>query len=166
MNIILTLTVLVAAIANVHAVQPVSGTIKIVETVFKKIANSVTKSRSVIVENQSGQPVRLWCASKNDRIARNGLDYIDLKDQEAMGWSFRTNFLPGLSGDTLFWCTFCYRSQKRGWKVYDEKWESLKNGVPSDGILPWHIIDDSVRWDNDPLQKGWDFASWKSDGSC
>lgn len=157
---------LVAAIANSHATESKFGAGRDIAGELLQIIDNATSDRAVNVQNWTGQTVRMWCASKNDRITRNGLSYIDLKDQQAMGWSFQPNVFPGFSGETLFWCTFCYKSQKRGWKVYDQKWEKLRNGVPSNGLLTWKIIYDSVRWQDEPLQKGWDFKSWPSDGSC
>lgn len=80
-----------------------------------------------------------------------------------MGWSFKKHE----PCNKLFWCTFCYKNQKRAWNVYDAKWEELEyDSVPKNGLLRWRIVEDSVRWEYESLQKGWDFESWPSQGSC
>lgn len=163
------LTVLIVGIATVHGqvarFEAVGGARDLAGSLLKILDNSEDR-RAVIVENWTARPIRFWCASKNDRIRRNGKIYIDLKDQEALAFSFVPNVLPGFSGRTLFWCTFCYKNQRRGWNVYNQAWEKMHNGVPDSGILRWKIIYDSVRWQDDPLKPGWDFKSWPSQGSC
>lgn len=164
MNVILVVAVLVAV---TNAEESAFGAGRDLAGSLLKILENSERDRAVVVENWSGQPVRLWCASGDDRIRRDGKDYVDLNDQEAMGWSFTPNVLPGFSGHTLFWCTFCYKSERRGWNVYDEDWEKMdENGVPENGLCRWRIIDDSVRWEDDPVKEGWDFASWPSQGDC
>lgn len=167
-KLLIPLVVFIALIAIAHG--NLFGVVGSGRTLFgriKKIIEGGTKSRAVVVENWTGRSVRFWCASKDNRIIRDGKTYIDLKDQEALAWSFDPNVFPGFSGRTLFWCTFCYKGEKRGWNVYAQQWEKwTTNGVPADGVLRWRLIYDSVRWQYDPLKAGWDFKNWPSEGSC
>lgn len=166
MNVILPLAVFVAAVTTAHAAESKVGAGRDMAGAMLKIINNILSRRAVVVENWTGQPVRLWCASRNDRIRSNGKEYADLKDQQAIGWSFTPNALPVFAGRTEFWCTFCYKSKRRGWTVYYQGWEKDNNGVPKSGLLRWRIIYDSVRWEYQPPKKGWDFKNWTPQGNC
>lgn len=165
MKLVLVVILVVATAAITYAAESKVGAGRDLAGLLLKIIDTATSYRAVVVENWSGRTIRFWCASKNDRIRRNGYSYIDIPDQKALGWTFQPNVFPGFSGRTLFWCTFCYKNKRRGWNVYDQTWEK-QNSVPENGLLRWRIIYDSVRWEYTPLKKGWDFKSWKPQGNC
>lgn len=108
MKALLALVVLMTASPTIDAAESAFGAGRDLSGELLKVLDNGTSKRAVVVENWTGTTVRVWCAPKNDRIRRDGKDYIDLKDQEAMGWSFTPNVFPGFSGNTQFWCTFCY----------------------------------------------------------
>lgn len=120
MKALLTIAVLIVATQTTYAAESGFGAGRDMAANLLKLIDNATSKRAVVVENWTSLPVRLWCASGNDRIRHNGKDYVDLNDQQAMGWTLTPNVLPGFSGRTLFWYTFCYKNERRGWNVYDQ----------------------------------------------
>lgn len=84
MNRTLIFVVLVAAIAtgSVYATESAFGPGCELADSLLKIFDNPGQERVVVVENWTGHPVRVWCASEDERIRHNGKDYIDLKDEQ------------------------------------------------------------------------------------
>lgn len=154
----------IATIATVATGESAVSAGRDLAGVLLKVIEKAGQKRSVGVANEANGQIRLWCASKDDRIRKDDKDYIDTNPGEGFGWGFTPNVFTGFSGKTLFWCTFCYNNERRGFDVYDQKWEDDEKKVPKNGVLMWKFSNDKAVLNDGAITH--EYKDLKKQDSC